>query len=126
MISYAGRWNIGRTALVAVALPLLTLATLPTPAEWFGVGLGGVFADMNIWINGVAHGLLGPRGMVTNNVGRNGYLRIQRQAGDAPITKVRFLATQGNDFVRWDHLAYDLGAVPTEESTWGRVKSLFL
>jgi len=51
---------------------------------------------------------------------RNGYIRIDAESGDAPITAVEFFSTSPNDRVFFDHLAFssDPFVIPVPAAAW--------
>lgn len=102
----------------------------PDAPAAIGIGLGNFQRDAasgntfhTLFVNGVDKGKLESLpGWVSIVNGKNRYLFI---SGDEPITSVRFTADTHFDGLAFDKLAMGDLFVPTQSTTWGRLKSLY-
>ena len=98
--------------------------TLSPERTLFGVGIGGMTAtDWSITVNGVqlVANALSLAGFASDGGGRNGYLIIQPDGGDGPISTVSFSSSESGpqDAVVWDHLTFAASSsVVPEPSTF--------
>jgi hypothetical protein len=85
------------------------LIEFPTATDKFGVGFAHAGAAISVWVNGVevVPDVFALPGFIVDGANRNGYVVVERESGDDPISSVelRSMAPESNDFIQIDHLA---------------------
>ncbi len=89
-------------------------------AASFGVGIGDVESQVEVFVNGELLGILKDLPNYNRPIdnAKEVYIRIDQQSGDSAITEVRFqpLASNGGDVINFDRLALLDSTVPEPSS----------